>query len=248
MDQIVHRATSLDLAVEPWDWPFARDNRALISEHFAAVRAERPAIYNGRILLMHGMELGEGSLSGRCFETDFASFLTWRDRGFPDEDVINAFGMGALRGSDGIFLMGEMAARTANAGRIYFPSGAPDLNDVVGDRLDIPGSIAREVEEETGLTTSDYQAEETFACVLKRPLLAIIRILNLAVPAEQARAIILANVARQESPEFSAVHLVRDIRDVVPAMPAFVPLFLSDVSRRESPDGSRQCRNEIEVE
>ena len=92
------------------------------------------------------------------FETDFASFLAWRDWGFPDSDVFNGFGMGALRCADGAFVMGEMGHHTANAGRIYFPSGTPDLDDLSGDTVDIAGSVAREVEEETGLTPADYRA------------------------------------------------------------------------------------------
>ena len=91
-------------------------------------------------------------LRASYFETDFASFLAWRDWGFPDRDVFNGFGMGALRCSDGAFLLGEMADHTANAGRIYFPAGTPDLDDVKLGAVDIAGSIAREIEEETGLT------------------------------------------------------------------------------------------------
>ena len=88
------------------------------------------------------------------FEADFASFLAWRDWGFPDKGVFNGFGMGALRGSDGAFVLGEMAANTANAGRIYFPSGMSDPCDVRDGAFDIAGSIMREVEEETGLDPS----------------------------------------------------------------------------------------------
>ena len=67
-----------------------------------------------------------GSSSASYFETDFAAFLAWRDWGFPDESVFNGFGMGALRCTDGAYVLGEMGAHTANAGRIYFPSGTPD--------------------------------------------------------------------------------------------------------------------------
>ncbi|MFX5960907.1 hypothetical protein ABTE72_19340, partial [Acinetobacter baumannii] len=78
--------------------------------------------------------------SARYFDVDFASFLAWRDWGFPDRDVFNGFGMGALRAADGAFVLGEMGGHTATAGRVYFPSGTPDLDDVRDGRLDIPAS------------------------------------------------------------------------------------------------------------
>ena len=73
--------------------------------------------------------------------------------------MFNGFGMGALRCSDGAFALGEMGQQNANAGRIYFPSGTPDPSDVSDGTLDIAGSVAREIEEETGLTPADYRAD-----------------------------------------------------------------------------------------
>ena len=65
-------------------------------------------------------------LRGEFIETDFAAFLTWRESGFPAANACNGFAMAALRGADGAFLLGEMAAHTASAGAIYFPAGSPD--------------------------------------------------------------------------------------------------------------------------
>ncbi|MGY3343095.1 MULTISPECIES: NUDIX hydrolase [unclassified Bradyrhizobium] len=223
----IHRVTTLDLAVRPVVWPFAEQRRAEIEAHFAEQQRERPKLWNGRVLLGRDPVFADGHLAATYFETDFASFLAWRDWGFPDTAVFNGFGMGALRTSDGAFVMGEMARHTANPGRIYFASGTPDLDDVRDGRLDIPGSVVREIEEETGLGPADYSAEPDWHCVVTGRALAMIRILNLDMPAEAVRARIEANLARQDEPELSAIHLVRGMDDLMPTMPRFVTAFIA---------------------
>src|SRR6202163_3432646 len=155
---VIHRVTALDLTFQRRPWPFAAERRAEIDAHFAVKQAEKPQIWNGRILLARDPEFGADRFSAGYFDTDFASFLAWRDWGFPDASVFNGFGMGALRCADDAFLLGEMGGHTSNAGRIYFPSGTPDLDDLSDSAVDMAGSIAREVEEETGLTPADYRA------------------------------------------------------------------------------------------
>jgi 8-oxo-dGTP pyrophosphatase MutT (NUDIX family) len=134
--------------------------------------------------------------------------------------------MGALRGSDGVFVLGEMAAHTANAGRIYFPSGTPDLDDLRAGIVDIAGSVTREVEEETGLTTADYTAVGHWDCVVSGAAIAMMRILDVDMPGEALRKKIKANLAPHQSPELAAIHLVRGPADFTPAMPRFVTAFI----------------------
>ncbi|MBR0952433.1 NUDIX hydrolase [Bradyrhizobium canariense] len=223
---VIHRVTTLDLAVRPIVWPFAEERRAEITAHFAEKQRERPKLWNGRVLLGRDAVFTDGHLAATYFETDFASFLAWRDWGFPDKAVFNCFGMAALRSSDGAFVMGEMAQHTANAGRVYFPSGTPDLDDVRGDTLDISGSVVRELEEETGLTAADYRAEPDWHCVVTGPTIAMMQVINLDMPGHVARARIEANLAREAEPELSAIHLVRGMSDLTPSMPRFVTAFV----------------------
>lgn len=224
---VIHRVTTLDLAVRPVVWPFAEERRAEIAAHFAEKQGERPKIWNGRVLLGRDAVFTDGHFAATYFETDFASFLAWRDWGFPDPAVFNGFGMGALRTSDGAFVLGEMAQHTANSGRIYFPSGTPDLDDIKDGALDIPGSVVREVAEETGLTADDYAAEADWHCVVSGRVIAMIQVLNLDMSGEVARARIEANLAREAEPELSAIHLVRGMSDLTPSMPRFVTAFIA---------------------
>jgi 8-oxo-dGTP pyrophosphatase MutT (NUDIX family) len=223
---VIHRVTALDLGVEPWPWPFAHQRRAEIDAHFARLQAAKPQLWNGRVLLARHPVLRDGRFSARYFETDFASFLAWRDWGFPDPNVFNGFGMGALRCSDGTFVLGEMGQHTANAGRIYFPAGTPDLDDISDGAVDISGSVAREMEEETGLSPADYRAGAHWDCIVSGGSVAMIRILDVDMPGEALRARIEVNLAGQDQPELAAIHLVRTTSDLTDAMPVFVTAFL----------------------
>src|SRR6201995_3447993 len=187
-EPVIHRVTTLDLTYEPWDWPFATRRRADIDAHFVAKKREKPNIWNGQVLLARRPAWDAGRFSASYFATDFASFLAWRDWGFVDPSVFNSFGMGALRCADGTFVMGEMGPHTSTAGRVYFPAGTPDPDDIVGDRVDIAGSVTRELEEETGLTPADYPAPALWGCGTRGAAIALIRILHVAMSGARLRA------------------------------------------------------------
>ena len=223
---VIHRVTSLDLPVETWSWPFADTRSAEISAHFAAKRRAKPKMWNGRVLMGRNPVFAGARLSASYFETDFASFLAWRDWGYPDKDVFNGFGMGALRSADGAFVLGEMGQHTSTAGRIYFPSGTPDLDDISHGAVDISASVARELEEETGLAPDQYRSEPEWHCIFTGPAMAMIRILHVDMTGDALRARIEANLALQQLPELAAIHLVRGTRDLTAAMPGFVTAFI----------------------
>jgi 8-oxo-dGTP pyrophosphatase MutT (NUDIX family) len=222
----IHRITTLDLEVTRRAWPFAQNRRGEIDAHFAEARRIRPKLWNGRVLIGTNPAFAGERLTASYFEADFASFLAWRDWGYPDKDVFNGFGMGALRASDGAFVLGEMGAHTANGGRIYFPSGTPDPDDIKDGRLDIPSSVAREVEEETGLAPHEYRAASHWDCIFTGTALAMFRRLDVDLPGEALRTKIEANLAQQSQPELSAIHLVRRRGDLSDAMPRFVTAWL----------------------
>ena len=226
----IHRVATLDLTYEPWEWPFATANREAVGMHFAAQQAKKPALFNGKVLLMREPRVVGERLVARYFEADFATYLTWRDLGFPGEGIFAGFGMGALRDAEGIYVMGEMSQHTANGGRVYFPSGTPDPSDLVGDRVDIEGSIVREVEEETGLTPADYIVRPGFCCVVARPAVAIVQVLELKESAAAVKQAILNTIAREELPEFSDVHLIRNAADITPAMPRYVAAYIREMA------------------
>lgn len=223
---IIHRVTTLDLCVQPWVWPFAIERREDIDAHFRARQAQKPQMWNGRVLLGRNPVFAGGRFSADAFETSFASFLAWRDWDSPDKDVFDGFGMGALRCCDGAFALGEMGPQNATGGRVYFPSGTPDPSDIRDGKVDIAGSVAREMEEETGLLPADYRACPDWDCVVSGTIIAMIRMLDVELTGDALRGRIEANLARQHQPELSRIHLARGPRDLTPAMPRFITAYL----------------------
>jgi 8-oxo-dGTP pyrophosphatase MutT (NUDIX family) len=224
---VIRRVARLELSFEPWVWPFAAERRAEIDAHFAVKQAEKPQMFNGQVLLGRNPKFTPQCFSADFFETDFASFLAWRDWGFPDRDIFNGFGMGAVRSNDGAYVLGEMAAHTANAGRTYFASGTPDRNDLRGSVVDISASVVREVEEEIGLTSADYRQAAHWDCVVTNFSVAMMRVLDVDAPGTALQLRLAAELARQVEPELCGIHLVRDIDDFTPTMPVFVTAFLT---------------------
>lgn len=227
----------LEFAYAPWCWPFARERRAEIDAHFARLTAASRQIWNGRVLLMRDCRIAGARLVGTCFETDFASFLAWRDWDFPDRAVTNCFAMGALLSADGAFLLGVMGPHTANAGRVYFPAGTPDPSDLVDGRLDLAGSVAREVAEETGLSPDDYAPAEGWHVVPAGVRLALIRILAAPLSAAELQRRMRAHLAREAAPELADIRIVRGEADFDPMMPPFVIAYLAHWFRGGMPLG-----------
>jgi 8-oxo-dGTP pyrophosphatase MutT (NUDIX family) len=221
-------------AFAPRDWAFARARRAEIAAHFAARQAETPAIWNGRILLMNEWSVTARRMEGTFFVTEFANYMAWRDWGYPDRGVINCFSMGAIRSTDGAFLLGKMSSHTVNAGKIYFPAGTPDPHDIAGDVVDLAGNVAREVAEETGLTVADFSAQPGWSAVFAGPRIALMQVLQARAPAHELRARVLAHLAREPKPELCDILIVRSPADFHPMMPPFVTAYLERALTRRA--------------
>jgi 8-oxo-dGTP pyrophosphatase MutT (NUDIX family) len=223
----------LDLAFAPRPWPFADERRAEIAAHFAALRKVNPTLWNGRVLLLHRYSISASVFHGSYLETDYASLLAWRHWDFPDRQMRNCFGMAALRAADGAFLLGVMAAHTANAGLVYFPAGVPDQHDIVGTRVDLAENVLREIGEETGLCAGDFEAEHGWTTVLAGPRIAQIRLFQMHESAETVRQRIFAYLKTQPQPELADLRVVRGPAELDAAMPPFVTEYLTHLWNRK---------------
>jgi 8-oxo-dGTP pyrophosphatase MutT (NUDIX family) len=217
----------LELVFAPRAWVYATEKRVEIDAFFAALQRQAPAVWNGRVLLLHRQSMNAGVFRGDYLETDYASFSAWRAWGRPPAGVQDCFGAAAVIAADGGVLLGVMNENTAQAGRVYFPCGTPDPADVIDGRVDLDRSVARELEEETGLKAADFTAAPGWTAVVDGALIMQVKILRGTDDAETLRAHALAHLARERQPELAGIRIARSPADFDAAMPRFVTAFLT---------------------
>ncbi len=210
-------------------WPWAEANRAEVDANWERRLVATPGVFDGRVLMIGGLDRDGETLRAAFFPVRYRSFLAWIDLGFPDRTVANGFAMGALQGSDGPFVLGEMGPRTANAGKVYFASGTPDLSDVRPDgTVDLAGSVTRELGEETGLEPGrHYRVGEGWTVVRSGGLVAFMRPATGLEPAAALRERILGTIRAQADPELAGVRIAATADDIDErAMPAYLQVYL----------------------
>ena len=220
-----------EIIVESWRWNFEHERAEDIARHFAARRRQQPALWNGRVLLLHRLAIENAVLRGASFETDYASFLAWRDWGCADAGVFNVFAAAALQAADGSYLIGRMAPFTSVAGQWLFPCGTPDPKDVSAGMLDLAGSVRRELLEETGLALGSLQAEPGWTLVRDGGFVALIKRVAARESAEGLRERVVRHLASEMQPEFSEIRILRGIADVEADTPRFLQAYLAAVWR-----------------
>ena len=216
----------LDLSFAPKPWDFAVERREEIDAFFAALRRDKPSIWNGRVLMLHRHAIKDGVLHGEYLETDYASFAAWRQWDHPAAKVHDCFSAAAILAADGAFLLGVMGPHTFNGGKIYFPCGTPDPKDIVGDKVDLELSVRRELHEETGLSVAEFASEPGWTMITDGPLIAQIKVLRSGKDSVALRKRVLLHLASEQQPELADVRIIRKHKDLDPAMPRFVTAFL----------------------
>lgn len=223
----LHRVDRLELMFAPKPWAFAIERRAEIDAYFAGLQREKPALWNGRVLLLHSQGLAEGVFRGAYLETDYASFSAWIHWRWPAAGVHDCFGAAAIVSADGAVLLGVMGPHTFNAGQIYFPAGTPEPDDIIDGKVDLEFSVRRELKEETGLDAAEFTAEPGWTIAVDGALIVAIKVLRSQLGAEALRARMLERLATERQPELSDIRIVRGPADFDPMMRRFVTTFLA---------------------
>ena len=201
----VEPITSLALRVSRQPWPFAEEKKAEIETHWNAVFAAKPTLWNGRTLLCRNARIVDGQFTADFVETDYASFVAWRDWGRPDTSVVNCFGVPAVFSSDGALLIGVMGHWTLNAGRAYPPSGSLDPRDVMPDgTVDVLGNMRTELLEETGLDLAEAQPGDMVA-IFEGPRLALVQRHDFPITFAEMERRFAAHKAVDQHPELERI-------------------------------------------
>ncbi len=221
------------LRVRHEHWAYAARHSSQIEGHWSEASSRNPHIFNGVIYPLVDHSIDEHQFFGDYVQSDFASYLYWRENGFCDPPTCDGFASVMLMSSRGRFLMTKAAAHTLNAG-LWVPSGGMiDRRDVAsGGTIDVWRYGLRELAEETGLSDSD---------VVRNPGVQIARdgaliVYGLFCEAEEPEEVILQrfqdhNQSLAEIPEleevrwFSTVEILRG-----ELVPRYVQLLLQSSS------------------
>lgn len=223
------RAYRLTVSDEPWH--FARENAEAVAAHWQQRLQTNPAFFNGTVHLLGRFEIAEGQFTGELLRTDFASFLYWRDHGYPDKTMCDCFGSALLRSSDAKIILGRQAPGRINSGLTYCPGGFIDQRDVGADgTVDFASSVAREIVEELGYAPDTFTPSPGAYLTFDGQLLSVaidhVSHLDADTLLRLARDHIAAE-ADSELEDVVAVAAVSDVQSL--AMPGFMTPLLHRV-------------------
>jgi 8-oxo-dGTP pyrophosphatase MutT (NUDIX family) len=222
-----------DIRFVPGEWPLPAEMRAEVAQVWRRLKADKPHIWDGRILGFTQPVIGaDGILRAEAREDAYSAFLTWRQAGFPDVGVVHIFGTALIVSSDNALILGRMGGDTINAGRVYPPGGSLEPRDVRADgSVDVDFCIRTELREETGLCAEEAVQGKLLA-IFEGQRLSIARVYRFAETADDLLQIIRANMDAQEERELADVVACRSADDgrAAGALAAYAAHLLDAIS------------------
>ena len=228
--ETVVRVDDCRLRVVAGRWAYADENAAAIDAHWCRRHREQPAMFNGRIFLLSHAALADGVLAASFLASDFKSYLYWREQGHPEAGVRDGFGSALIRAGDGAVLLGRQRSGNVNGGLLYPPGGFIDSRDVGADGgIDIAGSIAREVTEETGGPAGHFLQTPGYWVTFCGPHVSMAREFRSPLAAGALQAEIAARLASDPNSELTELVAVRRADAIEAAAPRYGRLLVAAV-------------------
>ncbi len=194
---------------------FVAAQRTMITDHWSRSVAAKPALFDGTVLIAEALTVDGGRLAATLRPIPFSAFLAWRDWGYPVTGLTHLSAAAAIVAADGAVLLGTMGAHTANAGRTHLVGGTPDLSDVAADgTVDLVATAARELAEETGLSTPAAGVEALV--VRDHPRAVVVAVHRFSAGGDELAGRIRSFLAEDPEPELADVVVVRSLADLDP--------------------------------
>lgn len=204
-DRVV-RFAAFDVGLDTRPPAFVAARAGEITANWNRLVADNPKLFNGQVLLFDRPQVTDGVLRSAARPVDFAAFHYWLFDEARDAALSNVFGAIAPLSADGQLILGRMNRGMVGAGDVKLSSGTPDLSDIGSDgRVDLVGSMARELAEETGLDAGLSRAEPGFLMVDCAPFVAVIQVRHFPEPAAELVRQAAAFLAADPDPELAEV-------------------------------------------
>ena len=200
--------------------------RTRINRLFARRKAATPSLYDGETVLSNRWRIAGGRLEIDCQRIRYAGLLHWLSTGRRQVvglqgGTVHFFAVAVVIASDGRVLLGRMGPSTANAGKVYMPSGSMELEDFAGARGDLEANMAREVMEETGIDLGAARAAQHFKVFAGQGVLTVFREYRLPLGSEELLASVRAHIAAGKDEE-------EELAEILTAGPGEMPAGIAD--------------------
>ncbi|MCH4541468.1 NUDIX hydrolase [Ochrobactrum sp. POC9] len=223
-ENTVHIIGSADVRVLSGPLLYAVENSDAIASNWTREQVANPTLFDGEFYLAPQAELTGSAFQAGFKRTSFATLMHWR-HDESQERPWHIFGVGVIVSSDGHLIAGRMSAQNAGAGRVYFPAGSVDDNDIVDGYVDYDANRLREVREETGLDLLDARAEQQVNLVTGNRSIALFRRYYFDVPSKELVLRIEQHLSAEEEPELSEIITVKAAGVMGEATPSYVRAF-----------------------
>ena len=222
---VVFPVERVDVALQAGSHPFEVENLPAIEADWSRRRAANPALFDGRIALLSGLDYRGRRLVGTTHLVRYASFLYWRSL-LSWAHAGHAFAHAMPVTEDGALIAVRMGRHTANPGAVYFAAGSFEPEDFPGGQVDVDLNMVREVREETGLDLAPLDRDPIWHGWSGEAGTVIFRRFRLPMSADTAARRIRDFVSAEEEPEIAGPVIIRSAGDlpdgIKPHMPALV--------------------------
>ena len=204
--------TQAGLRLEHGRHPLEIEAKGRIDAQWQRRVAENARLFDGDVVLATRLMIDGGRLEGVCRPIRYAGLLYFL--GLTESDAAatgyyHIYCWAAVISGDGKAIMGRMAAHTANAGRIFFPSGSLEAADFPGGVAGIDGNMARELREETGLLLGDAVADPHYLLARGGRTAALMRVYRFRQSAAELVQTASEFIAAGKDDELDAVFAFR---------------------------------------